>query len=29
MVIVAASFTLLALIAAEKHVFLVMTHGAY
>jgi len=28
MVIVAASFTLLALIAAEKHMFLIMTHGA-
>jgi hypothetical protein len=28
MVIVAASFTRLALIAAEKHMFLIMTHGA-
>ena len=28
MVIVAASFALLTLIAAEKHMFLIMTHGA-
>jgi hypothetical protein len=28
MVIVAASFAWLTLIAAEKHMFLIMTHGA-